>query len=348
MNDINIKAKYKSNSNNLDRNYYIDNLKFCLIVLVVVGHFAIKLTSFGPVKSLQYFIYLFHMPCFIFVSGYLAKGINAGGKLRADKILVTVWLYFIFKAVNSLIEYAFTGKLDFNILKDTSAPWYLVTLTIWYISVPLIERIKAVYLLPASIFTGLMVGYCNHIHNVLSLSRVFVFFPFFIMGFCLSEDKLNSFLNKRIRFIAIIYLTALFIFFLIYRKEINPVSDIIYATSPYSDSLENLAPYGFLIRFIWYILAFITSAAFMLLVPRRPMFFTSLGSRTLQVYMSHIWCRNILVYLGFFEFIKGSSLPIAALVLLGSIGLTFILSNSLFYKMFDLISARRLIKKMLK
>lgn len=349
MNNTDCTTSYYKNCNhNSNRNYYIDNLKFCLIVLVVSGHFAIKMTGFGPVKSLLYFIYIFHMPCFVFVSGFLAKRINAEGKLRADRILVTIWLYLIFKAVNAIITYAFTQKLDFNILKDSSAPWYLLALSIWYILVPLIERIKTVYLLPASIFIGLMAGYCNHIHNVLSLSRVLVFFPFFIIGFSLSEEKLNSFLNRRIKFIAIFYLFALFIILLVYRKKVNPVSDIIYAAGPYSDALGKLAPYGIFIRFIWYILAFVTSAAYMLLIPRRPTFFSSLGSRTLQVYMSHIWCRNILDYLGFFELIKGASLLIAALVLSGSIGLTFLLSNSLFYRLFDIISARKIIKKMLK
>lgn len=342
------KKAYYTNCNDEGRNYYIDNLKFILILLVVVGHFAIKLTHFGLIKSLLYFIYVFHMPSFVFVSGYLAKRINAGGKLRADKILSTLWLYFVFKIVNSIISYALTGKLDFNFLKDTAAPWYLIALSIWYILIPLLERIKTVYLIPASFLIGLAAGYISHIYNVLSLSRVFVFLPFFIIGFCLSEQKLNEFLNKRIRFAALIYMSALLVFLLIFRKELAPVSDIIYGASPYSVSLGKLAPYGIVIRGIWYITAFITSAAFMLLIPRCRLFFTSFGGRTLQVYMSHIWCRNILLYLGFFELICKCSLWIAMLVLLGSAGLAFLLSNSLLSKLFNIISAKKLIKKMIK
>ena len=94
---------YSNEKSEGKRNYYIDNLKFILITLVVVGHFAIKMTYMAPIQSLLYFIYLFHMPCFIFVSGFLAKRINAGGKLRIDKILGMLWLYFIFKLINTLI-----------------------------------------------------------------------------------------------------------------------------------------------------------------------------------------------------------------------------------------------------
>jgi fucose 4-O-acetylase-like acetyltransferase len=79
-------------------NYYINNLKFILIVLVVLGHFTAKMTYVKEIKYIFYFIYIFHMPCFVFISGYLAKRMNSGGKLRVDKILSLLWMYFIFKA----------------------------------------------------------------------------------------------------------------------------------------------------------------------------------------------------------------------------------------------------------
>ena len=214
--------------------------------------------------------------------------------------------------------------------------------------VPVIERIKIVYLLPASVLAGLIIGYFSYIRDVLALSRVFVFFPFFILGFSLSEQMLAKFLNMRIRLLALIYLSALFAFLLMFRKELAPVSKIIYGGSSYSDSLDELAQYGILIRLIWYILAFITAAAFMLLVPRCRMFFTSFGGRNLQVYMSHIWCRDMLVYIGLFKFIQKSSSWLAFLVLLGSILLSFLLANGLLYRVFELISGRRIIEKLIK
>lgn len=50
------------------RNQNIDAIKGILILLVVIGHFML-----GGLQSsfLKYFIYCFHMPVFIFVSGYL-------------------------------------------------------------------------------------------------------------------------------------------------------------------------------------------------------------------------------------------------------------------------------------
>lgn len=61
-------------SRNTKRIYKWDNLKCFLIVMVVIGHFV---NQYAPIsntmKSLSLFIYSFHMPLFIFLSGLLQK-----------------------------------------------------------------------------------------------------------------------------------------------------------------------------------------------------------------------------------------------------------------------------------
>lgn len=55
----------------------LDNLKFFLIFLVVLGHIFEEVIAAGnanwDVKSARFFIYLFHMPLFLFVSGIFSK-----------------------------------------------------------------------------------------------------------------------------------------------------------------------------------------------------------------------------------------------------------------------------------
>ncbi|MDF2538435.1 MAG: acyltransferase 3 [Herbinix sp.] len=346
-----IKQMYYTETNNScgnSRNYFIDNLKFLLMILVVVGHFGLKLTYIDDIKYLLYFIYVFHMPCFIFVSGFLAKRMNAGGKLRADKILSIFWMYLIFKFGNVLIGYACQEKVSLSLFKDASAPWYLIALCIWYLSIPLLERIKTHYLITGSFLVGLMAGYVSSFKDIFSLSRVFVFFPFFIIGFCLPEKKLEKVLGKRLRLPAVLLLTALLGSFLIFGRSFTSVARIIYGTSPYSSSLGDLAPYGFFIRGLWYVLACAMSLAFILLVPRCKLFFSKYGERTLQIYMTHIWCRNILIYIGFFSMIKSGPKYLSVLILLGSVALTFLLSNTLLKKLFDLFMASGLFRKIVK
>ena len=53
---------------------YWDNARWIAIVLVVVGHAILKLIGESdPAYELYLFIYAFHVPLFVAVSGYFAK-----------------------------------------------------------------------------------------------------------------------------------------------------------------------------------------------------------------------------------------------------------------------------------
>ena len=62
------------------RIYFFDNLRALLIFLVVLGHmFEIFVSRISDIAYV--FIYLFHMPLFVFCSGYFAK-FNPGRIVR--------------------------------------------------------------------------------------------------------------------------------------------------------------------------------------------------------------------------------------------------------------------------
>ena len=57
------------------REYFFDNAKFILIFLVVFGHFLRSFIEESEIiYSLYKVIYTFHMPAFILISGFFAKG----------------------------------------------------------------------------------------------------------------------------------------------------------------------------------------------------------------------------------------------------------------------------------
>ena len=330
-------------SNN--RSFFLDNFKFILITLVVIGHFSFKLCNIKMIDKLIYYIYIFHMPCFIFTNGFLAKKMNAGGRLRIDKIMSIFTMYLIFKIGNAILSLIFLKDFKLDLFQDSSAPWYLLSLCIWYLFVPFMERIKPKYFILGSIFIGLIAGYFDIIKFVFSLSRVLVFFPFFAIGFYLSKENLESFLNKRLRLLALTFLIGEFICVVVFWKELKPTYSILYGGTPYSEGLGKLASYGMLLRGIWYVVTFITSAAVMLLIPRCKTFFSELGSRTLQIYMTHIWIRNVLNYVGFFVMIKQGPAYLDILVILGSVGLTFLLANKWLKKVFDALMMPKLYRR---
>ena len=79
------------------RNAYFDNLKGILIFLVVLGHVLSSFAGEGSVARWLYLlIFSFHMPVFLFVSGYFAK---PDPKTVIARLLI---LYLIFQVLNEL------------------------------------------------------------------------------------------------------------------------------------------------------------------------------------------------------------------------------------------------------
>ena len=78
------------------RNYKFDNIKFFLIWLVVLGHF---LNAYVPdsqiIKTITFFIYTFHMPAFIFLSGLFSN--------RTKQFNVNKFIVYIIFAISIII-----------------------------------------------------------------------------------------------------------------------------------------------------------------------------------------------------------------------------------------------------
>ena len=79
------------------RDPWLDNVKMVLVTLVVVGH-AIGLVEATQGSHWVYdFIYLWHIPAFVFVSGYLSKSFE-WDRRRMKSLLYTLAIpYLIFE-----------------------------------------------------------------------------------------------------------------------------------------------------------------------------------------------------------------------------------------------------------
>ena len=121
------------------RDPYFDNAKCILILLVVFGHFIEPMNRNIMLKNIFIFIYLFHMPAFIFISGYFSKP-----KLIKDKrIIKFLVLYTIFQ----LIFVAFNNFIGLDIRKyDLLVPtyvyWYIFAMVVWNIFIKIFIALK--------------------------------------------------------------------------------------------------------------------------------------------------------------------------------------------------------------
>ncbi len=107
---------------NKERDYFFDNLKAVLIFLVVLGHFLLPIHGESVLVVVKRLIYVFHMPLFVFVSGYFAKKIYKNGQYNFKKILYLIKAYIIF-VIAIQIVYALCGFRDFSEINFFLAEW---------------------------------------------------------------------------------------------------------------------------------------------------------------------------------------------------------------------------------
>lgn len=321
-----------------NREYFMDNLKAFLIVLVIFGHVVTSLRPVSEISRLYYFVYTFHMPCFAFTSGYMAKSMMKNGKFRADRYFSTLWLYVFFRTANYLIARAFGRKASLELFDVSGAPWYLLALSAWYLMVPLLLSMKAYVGVIVTTLAGLLIGYADNVDSYLALSRTIVYLPFFTIGLYLSRERLDIFLSKKLRIPAFLLLAASAGYFVFVGNPLSGISKIVFGGTPYSSTLKALAPYGFFIRGGLYLFAIVISAACMFWIPRRKMWFSYVGRYSLAVYILHIFVRDAMKWSGVFGKIKKLPGRYMLLSIPACVIAALILGNPLFGKAMNWIA----------
>lgn len=129
------------------RSGYFDALKGILIILVLIGHFGGDNTGHSAILwTIETFIYMFHMPVFMFISGYFSKNTEKAQQSGFD-ILIT---YFIFNIMWALVGYIHSTDNSIVTAFYLPAPalWYLLALSVWRYYLKKLIRIK--FILPLS------------------------------------------------------------------------------------------------------------------------------------------------------------------------------------------------------
>ena len=115
------------------RSFYWDNCKGFLILLVVFAHFLYDLQLQHEWNTLLVnAIYMFHMPAFVFVSGYFTKSDNSRS-LRSMLILGVA--YFLYTA-GFIIYNLFHGIPEISLAYPYYSAWYILALIIWRLTAP--------------------------------------------------------------------------------------------------------------------------------------------------------------------------------------------------------------------
>lgn len=278
-----------------------DILKAFLIFCVVLGHVADNYTdSYTEMRGLYFFIYIFHMPLFIFVSGLFAK--KSINRNRIDKILGYLALYVIMKGAFLAYSALFYHNFNLTLLTEKTVPWFMLVLPIHMGITMLVKRLSPKYVLLFSVFLACLAGYEAQIGDFLAMSRVIVYYPFYYLGYILNREAVEKLCRKpslKIISLVIIVLTAVIVIF--YCEDIYWIRPLLTGRNSFYQ-LEHFALWGWLCRLLYYLLATLVCAAVVILIPdRTPLgLIGKMGQQTLGVFVFHPFVLSyILNILGF-------------------------------------------------
>lgn len=268
----------------MNRNHQIDNAKFLMMFLVVVGHFMEPLIDQNSViKSLWMCIYSFHMPLFVMISGLFAKmaGISQAIRDARKSVLVP---FLVFTLAYELLNLALTGEISSYSrgLQPYWILWFLYSLFIWRLLFPVIARFR--YPLMLSVAIALVAGSVDNIGYFLGLSRTLYFFPFFILGHKLAPQIRAGFRLELMHKVLIASVMVLNLTMFVMFPDIS--ANWLYGSFSYARLGVN-DQFGMLARLSLYGLSTASAITVLMLIPNTGTNISTRGSNTLCVYLWH-------------------------------------------------------------
>ena len=256
-----------------------------MIFCVVLGH-CLELINGNISKLLYIFIYTFHMPIFVFISGYFAK-------FDLKKIIKFTGIYLIWQTIYCLFD-KFILNISTNIQYVTPnwVLWYVMAIAIWNLLIKVFDtnsKKKAIFIIIFAFMISIIVGFVDSIGYWLSLSRIIVFLPYFLLGYYTKKfgfnfldmkDKNNK-LNKMKITMIIILLSVTLIY-------LGGIRDIIEARWLYGSYSYNKANYNYIVRIVLIILSLSELIIFYNVTPNKNMnMISKIGANTLTIYLLH-------------------------------------------------------------
>lgn len=261
---------------------------------MVVGHFAdVIAPAPNSFKSLFLWIYSFHMPLFIFISGMFHKN-----ECIVPKVVRFVMIGFalpIGSLLINLIRGQGAGAISF--FSSGDLPWFVFVLAGYTTLSYLLRNMDQRSILIFSTLIGLFSGYDPSLQDKLFASRFFVFYPFFVLGSMISPQQPLKVLEKKGPRVCGLLILALWA--VICRWKLDSVymlRGLFTGRNPFGN---NYGDWAFLYRGLAYLITLIAGFGVMCLIPNRKIpVVTRFGGRTLQIYFWHYNILNSLLWHG--------------------------------------------------
>ncbi|MFT4298982.1 MAG: acyltransferase family protein [Aeromicrobium sp.] len=264
---------------------YLDNARYWVMLLVVVGHSLTEFVVMDSARGVYTWIYAFHMPFFVLISGYTAR--HYVGDVRQIRRIVSTLVvpYLIVELSLQLISRHYTGEpAQLMVLSPQWIGWFMAALILWRLTTPIWRALR--YPITTSIIISLGAGLID-IPNVLAAHKAVALLPFYVIGLHMTRERFLRLGTVPLRIASSLLLGGLFVLcqFLPYDRMDHPKAWLLWKFS-YSD-LETSFAEGIAIRAGLLALGLLMTLAALSLVPRGRSWTTGQGERTFYCYLLH-------------------------------------------------------------
>ena len=253
-----------------------------LVTLVVVGHAIVLLPTSDLEQQAYDFIFYFHIPVFVLVTGYLSRSFRYSPRHLWALVTTLLIPYLIF----SWLMVQFRHHVGDQALLDPiwTNPrwpmWYLAVLIIWRLATPLLKLHWV--MIPLSIGVSLLAGGTDQ--ELFDLNRAMGLLPFFVIGLHLTPALFELPKRRHAWVVGVVVLGLTWV--LADHTNYFWSTQWLYYRSSYESLGAGLAE-GAWIR-AWLIpISLAGCFAVLSLVPQRRTFLTDMGAYTLVVYLMH-------------------------------------------------------------
>ena len=268
-----------------ERDPWLDNAKFVLVALVVVGHFLTGIIRHVPAAHVLYlWIFSFHIPAFVFLAGYLSRSRSLEARALQNVVTRLLAPYLMFTAVYAVATVAWFGQNRAELIDPYWLLWFLPALAAWRIGTPLLLNLR--WPLAIALALGLGAGVFSQIGSDFTLQRIFALAPFYVLGAVVSPALMDRLRSRAAAMTgAGVLLLALPLTVLVRSRYENP-QQWLYWNWGY-DRLKVDTATGMGLRLSLYLVTAIMIFAALAVMPRAKSFITSLGAASIYTYLLH-------------------------------------------------------------
>ncbi len=254
-----------------------------LVTLVVVGHSWGLLAGTDGTHWAYDFLYLWHIPAFVFVSGYLSKSFEWDRRRMTSLFHTLLIPYLIFEpALYYYRVYAVDEQEPGWLwLQPHWTMWYLIVLLMWRLVTPIL-KLHWLFL-PLSVVVSLVSGLWTN--DLLMLPRFLGLLPFFVLGLHLKPHHLKRLDDVWVRLASVPTLIGIAVM-AFYTDEWARTAFLWYDAAYVDVGIDPII--AFQTRLTVMALGLIGAFSVLALVPRRSLgWFTTMGTATMVVYLFH-------------------------------------------------------------